>query len=270
MTDHEYLYGKRAVVTGGSRGIGESIARVLHRSGAQVAVNYHASADRAARIVAELNETRPDSARAFGADVSDPQDVGAMFASIDEWVGGVDVLVNNAGYEDCRHLLDIPYASWTKVLHTNLTGPFLCTQEAGRRMEAQFRADPASSGVIINLSSIHDAVPRKGFAHYSAAKSAVAMLTKATALELAEYNVRAVTVAPGAIRTDMNREEIAEFGEHRFREWIPLSRVGETHDVSELVAFLCGPHAAYVTGSHLYVDGGYMQGLVQYDPRPPH
>lgn len=269
MTGNEYLHEKRAVVTGGSRGIGEAIVRALHHAGAKVAVNYRSSADRAGRIVGELNEMRPNSARAFRADVSEPNDVAAMFATIDEWVGGVDVLINNAGYEDCRHLLDISYESWTKVLHTNLTGPFLCTQEAGRRMETQFRADSASSGVIINLSSIHDAVPRKGFAHYSCAKSAVAMLTKATALELAEYNVRAVTVAPGAIRTDMNHEEIAQFGEDRFRDWIPLSRVGETHDVSELVAFLCGPQAAYVTGSHLYVDGGYMQGLVQYDPRPP-
>jgi NAD(P)-dependent dehydrogenase (short-subunit alcohol dehydrogenase family) len=269
MSGELYLDGMRAVVTGGSRGIGEAIVRALHGAGGRVAINYHSSAERASDLAEELNGRRPDSARAFAADVSNPADVAGLFEAVDDWLGGVDVLVNNAGFEDCHHLLDLPFENWRNVLDTNLTGAFLCTQQAGRRMEAQFRAAPTSAGVIVNLSSIHDAVPRKGFAHYSAAKAGVAMLTKATALELAECNVRAVTVAPGAIRTDMNREEIAAFGEHRFREWIPLARVGETDDVAQLVAFLCGPHAAYVTGSSLYVDGGYMQGLVQYDPRPP-
>jgi len=136
-------------------------------------------------------------------------------------------------------------------------------------METQFSGDPTQDAVIINVSSIHGTVPRKGFASYCAAKAGLNMLTKATALELAEYNVRAITVSPGAIETDMNREEIASIGADRFGEWIPLGRVGNAGDVSGLVAFLCGPQGTYITGTNIYADGGYMQSLIQYDPRPP-
>ena len=269
MTQAAPLEGKRALITGGSRGIGAGIVDALHGAGARVVVNYRSAAREAAHRVATLNARRPGSALAVCADVTDEQAVTEMFLRADEWCGGVDILVNNAGFERCDHLLDIALADWRRVLDTNVTGAFLCTREAGRRMEAQFVADPRSTGVIINLSSIHDRVPRKGFAHYCTAKAGLAMLTKATALELAEFGVRAVTVCPGAIATDMNREEIASFGEARFRTWIPAGRIGEVEDVSHLVAFLCGPYAAYVTGTELYVDGGYLQALVQYDPRVP-
>ncbi len=263
------LAGKRAIVTGGSRGIGAGIVDALHEAGARVVVNYRSASDLAAQRVEMLNARRPESAIAMRADVTDEAAVVEMFLRVDEWCDGVDILINNAGYERCDHLLDISLSDWRRVFETNVTGAFLCTREAGRRMEAQFVASPRSTGVIVNLSSIHDRVPRKGFAHYCAAKAGLSMLTKATALELAEVGVRAVTVCPGAIATDMNRDEIASFGEDRFREWIPAGRIGEVDDVSHLVAFLCGPHAAYVTGTELYVDGGYLQRLVQYDPRAP-
>ena len=263
------LAGKRAIVTGGSRGIGAGIVDALHRAGARIVMNYRSAAHEAMRRVEALNSRRPESAIAVRADVADEAAVTEMFRRVDEWCGGVDILVNNAGFERCDHLLDTSLADWRRVLDTNVTGAFLCTREAGRRMEAQFIANRDSTGVVINLSSIHDRVPRKGFAHYCTAKAGLTMLTKATALELAEFGVRAVTVSPGAIATDMNRDEIAAFGEERFQEWIPAGRVGNVDDVSYLVAFLCGRHAAYMTGTELYVDGGYSQRLVQYDPRAP-
>lgn len=261
--DRALLGGQRVLVTGGSRGIGAAIVAELHRAGARVVINYRAAADEAIARQDACNAIRPDSALACQADVSNAESVAALFGAMDAWCGGIDILVNNAGFESVGHLLDLELAQWNRVIDVNLTGAFLCTQEAGRRM-----VKTPGDSVIVNVSSIHDSVPRKGFAHYAVAKAGLHMLTKATALELAEAGVRAVTVSPGAIATEMNRDEIAEFGEDRFREWIPAGRIGEVADVAPLVAFLCGPHARYMSGTNIYVDGAYLQGLVQYDPRP--
>ena len=123
-------------------------------------------------------------------------------------------------------------------------------------------------GVIINISSIHDDVARKGLAHYVTAKAGLKMLGRSLALEWAEYGIRVVTVSPGAIETDMNREAIESFGRDHFEQWIPAGRLGVVADVSEAVAFLCSDKASYITGTELVIDGGYMRNLVRYDDRP--
>jgi NAD(P)-dependent dehydrogenase (short-subunit alcohol dehydrogenase family) len=127
---------------------------------------------------------------------------------------------------------------------------------------------PAGGGVIINISSIHDSVPRKGLAQYCAAKAGLKMLGHCTALEWAEYGIRVVNVSPGAIETDMNREAIDTFGRDRFENWIPAGRLGVTGDVADLVRFLCSNAGSYITATDIYVDGGYMRNLVRYDDRP--
>lgn len=122
--------------------------------------------------------------------------------------------------------------------------------------------------MILNITSMHDKVPRKGLAHYCTAKAGLNMLTKCLALELAEHQIRVVAVAPGAIETDMNRGEIERFGREKFNNWIPLKRLGNTDDITWTCAFLVSDKAAYTTGTTLYVDGGYLESTVPYDPRP--
>jgi NAD(P)-dependent dehydrogenase (short-subunit alcohol dehydrogenase family) len=125
------------------------------------------------------------------------------------------------------------------------------------------------SGVIINISSIHDAVPRKGLIHYCSAKAGLKMFSKCLSLELAESNIRVISVAPGAIETNMNREEINKFGREKFNNWIPSARVGNVDEVANTVAFLASDLSTYINGADLYIDGAYMNNTIQYDPRPP-
>ena len=183
-------------------------------------------------------------------------------AEYDRGFERLDILVNNAGYETTSAAEDLPEVELRGVIEVNLVAPFLLAQQAARRMKA------SGGGVVINLSSIHGQMPRKGLAHYAASKAGLHMLTRSLALEWAEYGIRVVTVSPGAIETDMNRDAIEHFGRAHFEEWIPAGRVGNTADVAEAVAFLCSDRAGYVTGTELVIDGGYLQNLVRYDDRP--
>ena len=257
------LTGKKALVTGGSQGIGSEICRELAFCGADVMINYFSNKVKAEALAKEIRETYKVNAFAVGANVSNSRDVKEMFAKMDRKMGGIDILVNNAGSESIIHALDLTEEEWDRVLDINLKGPFLCSQEAGNRMEKN------GGGVIVNISSIHDTVPRKGLIHYCAAKAGLRMFSKCLSLELAESNIRVVSVAPGAIETEMNRKEIAKFGVDKFEEWIPQGRIGNVSDVARSVAFLASDLASYITGADLYIDGAYMNHTVQYDPRPP-
>ena len=252
------LTGKRALVTGGSRGIGAAICRVLAREGASVAINYLHHADEA-MILAQSLAPR---AIIVQGDVSTESDVVRMVGSVAKQFGGLDILVNNAGCESTVAALDLPLAEWDRVLNTNLRGAFLCAREAARVMSSQH-----SGGVIINNSSIHEAVPRLGLTHYAVSKAGLLMLTRSLGLEWAEHRIRVVGVAPGAIETEMNRAEINAFGRHKFEAWIPAGRLGHVDDVAEAVAFLASDRAAYISGTTLTIDGAYTQNFVRYDPR---
>lgn len=261
--NHIDLTGKTALVTGGSQGIGSEICKQLAACGANVFINYYNNKEKA-EVVAEEIKTAFNVKVVIGrANVSRSKEVKAMFNQLDETLGTLDILVNNAGSESVEHVLDLEEEEWDRVLDINLKGPFLCAQEAGRRMELK------KSGVIINISSIHDTVPRKGLIHYCSAKAGLKMLSKCLSLELAESNIRVVSVAPGAIETNMNREEINKFGREKFNTWIPSGRVGNVSEVAHTVAFLASDMAAYINGSDLYIDGAYMNHTIQYDPRPP-
>jgi len=256
------LKGKKALVTGGAQGIGAQICRELAYCGADVFIDDRSCKEKAEKLVEELKSEYGVKAWTAKADISKSDEVKELFAKIDSQMGGIDILINNAGVESCFHILDLEETEWDDIINTNLKGPFLCSKYAGRRMEKN------GGGVIINISSIHDSVPRKGLAHYCSSKGGLKVLSKCLALELAESNIRVITVSPGAIETEMNREEIAKFGVDKFNNWIPSGRIGNVKNVASTVSFLCSDLASYITGTEIYVDGAYLLSTIQYDPRP--
>ncbi|MCB0744587.1 MAG: glucose 1-dehydrogenase [Ignavibacteriae bacterium] len=257
------LTGKRALVTGGSQGIGSEICKKLASCGADIMINHFRSKEKAEALAAELRETYSVKVEIADADVSNSTEVANLFTLMDKTLGGIEILVNNAGTESVIHVLDLEESEWDRVIDINLKGPFLCSQQAGRRMEK------TGGGVIINISSIHDTISRKGLTHYCTAKAGLKMLAKCLSLELVDKNIRVVSIAPGAIETEMNREEIKKFGVEKFEKWIPAGYVGQVSDVANSVAFLASDYASYIHGADLYIDGGYMNHTIQYDPRPP-
>lgn len=261
------LEGKRAIVTGSSQGIGAEIASLLAEAGARVVVNTHSDAAMAdAMALAETIDRRCGrrAAHAIQADVGVPEDCERLMREGADWLGGLDILVNNAGIENTVAALDLDLTDWDRVMSVNLKGAFVCARAAARIMIAG-----GHGGVVLNTSSIHENVSRLGLTHYAVSKAGLRMLTKALALEWAEFGIRVVGIAPGAIETAANRKEIAAFGKHRFEEWIPLSRLGNPTDVARAVRFLVSDDADYITGTTLEIDGGYVLNLVRYDPRKP-
>lgn len=245
------LDGKRAVVTGGNSGIGEAIAVCLAEAGARVAINYVTQPEAAQSIVQRIQEQR-GNAMAIQADVSDPAAIAKMFASIEAAWGGIDILVNNAGI-DGKHafgwVTDI--AAWRKVIEVNLLGTFYCAREALQRMV------PQKSGVILNISSVHEEIAWSGYSAYTASKAAVGMLTKTLAQEAAPHGVRVLAVAPGAIKTPINRSVWSDPEKLQdLLEKIPLKRIGEPEEVARMVVVLASDIATYVTGRTIFVDGG--------------
>lgn len=257
------LKGKKALVTGGSQGIGAAICQHLAACGADIFINHFESAQKAEDLAAEITNKFSVSVEIGAADVSVKNEVSEMFLQMDQKIGAIDILVNNAGCETVCHVLDLPEDEWQRIMDVNLKGPLLCSQEAGKRMVQK------GGGVIINISSIHDTVPRKGLIHYCASKAGLKMFSKCLSLELIDHNVRVVSVSPGAIETEMNRDEINRFGRDKFEGWIPQGRIGQVEDVAQAVAFLASDLADYIQGADLYIDGAYMNNTIPYDPRPP-
>ena len=259
------LTGKRALVTGGTQGIGEHICKELAACGADVFINYFNEQEKgkAENVARFLKHNYQVQSWIVQGDVSKSEEVIKMFLELDEKMGGIDILINNAGVESTCHVLDLEEKEWDRIMGTNLKGTFLCSQQAGKRMEK------TGGGAIINISTIHDQVPRKGLSHYVTSKAGISMLTKSLALELAESNIRVNAVSPGAIQTEANKKEIAKFGIEKFNNWIPLGRIGNVNDVAPTVAFLCSDLAEYTTGTEIYIDGAYLLSTIQYDPRPP-
>lgn len=254
------LLGRTALVTGSGRGIGAAIAEALARDGCAVALHDRAD-DGLDEAAARLAAAQGVACAGFSADLAAPGAAAKLFAALDRRLPPIDILVNNAGYETTAAAEQMAEDDWRGVLEVNLTAPFLLAQQAARRMQGR-------GGVIINIASMHDSMPRKGLAHYAAAKAGLNMLTRSLALEWAEYGIRVLTVSPGAVETDMNREAIEAFGRDRFEGWIPAGRLGTVADVAAAVVFLCGPAASYITGTELRIDGGYGLNLVRYDDRP--
>jgi 3-oxoacyl-[acyl-carrier protein] reductase len=242
------LAGRTALVTGSSRGIGRAIALELARRGAQVVVNYRTGAERAQAVQAEI-EALGSRALAIGADVSQSSDVDRLFASVGETLGGVDVLVNNAGVTRDTLLLRMDESDWDTVLDTNLKAAFLCTRAALRGMLR------ARWGRVVNVSSVIALAGNAGQANYAAAKAGLVALTRSLAREVGARGITVNAVAPGFVETDMTAH-LTEQARKQLTDRIALDRLGSPEDVAQAVAFLCSPAGAYITGHVLVVDGG--------------
>ena len=250
MTDGKPLAGRTAVVTGGTRGIGLAIARALAEDGASVVVSGR-DAGRLDSAVKEL-ETLGASALGVAADQSKREDCDRLVDAAKERFGRIDVLVNNAGITRDQLLVRMKDDDWDQVLDTNLRGVFLMTRAVAKSMMRQ------KSGRIINIASTAGAMGNPGQVNYSAAKAGVIGLTKAAARELAHWNILVNAVAPGLIETDMAAAIPAEAREALLQQ-VPLKRAGSAREVAEVVRFLAGDGAAYVTGQTIHVNGGlYM------------
>ncbi len=245
------LDGRRALVTGANSGIGQAIAVALGEAGAAVAVNYVVKPEEAEAVAASI---RAGGAKAIAvqADVSDAAQVGAMFASLDQALGGVDILVNNAGIDGpAARGWEADPAAWRRVLEVNLLGAFHCAREALRRMV------PRGSGVVLNLTSVHELIPWTGYSAYTASKAGLGMLTRTLAQEAAPSGVRVLALGPGAIRTPINRGVWSDPKLYAdLLEKIPMKRMGTPEEIARLAVVLVSDAAAYVTGTTVFADGG--------------
>ncbi|MCH7607674.1 MAG: 3-oxoacyl-[acyl-carrier-protein] reductase [Chloroflexi bacterium] len=242
------LEGKRALVTGASRGIGRAVAQRLAADGAAIAVNYHTSEAEATEVVSSITSSG-GTAVSIGGDVSDAAQAAATVAAAAEALGGLDILVNNAGITRDNLVLRLSEEEWDAVLDVNLKGAFLCTKAALRPMLRQ------RSGRIINMTSVVAGTGNPGQANYAAAKAGLIGLTKTVAREVASRGITVNAVAPGFISTRMV-EAITEEQRELVLGRIPLARFGTPADVAACVAFLASDDAGYITGQVLGVDGG--------------
>ena len=240
---------KRALVTGGSRGIGRAVCLALAARGMRVAVNYAGNAAAAEEVVQECLRRGAPDAFAVQADVSDIEQVRALVAAVSERWGGVDVLVNNAGITRDGLLMRMSEQDFDAVLATNLKGAFACMQAVMRPMMKQ------RWGRIVNLSSVVGLRGNLGQANYAASKAGLIGMSKSAAKELASRGITVNCVAPGFIETDMTAV-LPESVRTALLGQIPLARLGAAEEVAAAVAFLASPEAAYITGQVLCVDGG--------------
>jgi glucose 1-dehydrogenase len=252
------LAGKVALVTGASSGIGRGIAEALAEAGADVVINYQRDADGAEETARAV---RASGRRALvaQADVGDPDAVVRLFGALDAEFGRLDILVNNAGIGGGGRVSEADFASWERVIRTNLHGPFLCSQQAARRLIAQ-----GQGGRIVNITSVHEEACSIGSGAYCASKAGLRNLTRTLALELGEHGVTANVIAPGMILTPMNRRAQEDPDYLRWAEaQIPVRRVGQPRDIGGMVVFLCSEAGSYCSGSTFFVDGGWM---LRYPP----
>lgn len=238
----QLLKGRRALVTGGDSGIGKATVLELAARGAAVAINYLEDPATAQAMAADV-EDKGGKAVAVQMDVSKEADVIRAFGEAEEALGGLDLLVSNAGVQEPYPIEELPLESWEKVIGVNLTGAFLCCREAARRME---------TGTIVVNTSVHEIMPWMRFSHYAASKGGLRMFVQSIAKELAPKGIRVCAVAPGATRTPIND------GVHADEDTrpIPAGRWADAEEIARAIAWLASDQAAYVVGTTLYVDGG--------------
>ncbi len=252
------LRNQKALVTGANSGIGEACAVALGAAGAAVAVNYVAGPEEAERVVG-LIRAQGSEAIAVRADVSREDEVQAMFAEMLKAFGTIDILINNAGLQQDAAFQDMTLRQWEKVISVNLTGQFLCAREAVREYLRRGVVPTVSraAGKIICMSSVHEVIPWGGHVNYAASKGGVMQLMKSMAQELAPKKIRVNSIAPGAIKTPINRDawDTPE-ALKKLLTLIPDQRVGEPEDIARTAVWLASDQSDYITGATLFVDGG--------------
>lgn len=242
------LTDKVALVTGGSRGIGSAICHTLAGAGAKVVINYNRSGPEAEKLKEEISAGGRD-AGTFRADISNPEDVKALFEHVGKNFGRLDILVNNAGIIKDKLLLSMELSDWDKVQDVNLRAAFLCTRHAAEMMM------PRHAGKIINISSVSAIRGGRGQTNYAAAKGGLISFTMACAVELSGKGIQVNAVLPGMIVTEMSSRVRKRAGEEILKD-IPAGRFGNPMDVAHLVLFLASDKSDYITGQAIPVDGG--------------
>jgi glucose 1-dehydrogenase len=252
------LEGKNVLVTGGSSGIGQAIAVRFAEYGANVAINYLRQPEEAAGTEEQVRSCVAKVQREgvrdvlVGGDVSNEDDVVRMVGEAVEGLGGIDVLVNNAGIQISRPTEELSSADFDRVLAVNLRGSFMCAREAIRHF-----LDAEKPGSIVNISSVHQLIPKPGYLGYSASKGGMQNLTRTLALEYAGRGIRVNGLGPGATVTPINRAWIDDPEKRRqVEEHIPMQRAGDADEMAGVTAFLASDDAAYITGQTIFVDGG--------------
>lgn len=254
------LEGQPALVTGANSGIGRAVALGLAASGADVVINYIVDPE-AAEDVAHQIEALGRKAMTVKADVSSEEDVRSMFAKAIDQFGTLHIVVNNAGLQRDAPFHDMTLEQWNKVIGVNLTGQFLCAREAVRefRRRGVVKDISVAAGKLVCMSSVHQEIPWAGHANYAASKGGVMQLMRSVAQEAAPLAIRVNGIAPGAIRTPINRPAWeTETAYESLMTLVPYKRIGEPDDIAQAVAWLVSDAADYVTGATLFIDGGMM------------
>ena len=252
------LEGQRALVTGGASGIGRAVAIALGKAGADVVVNYVRGKDQANEVAAEIGKC---GSRAYThqSDVSSEEQVKDMFQKMLQEFGTIDILINNAGLQKDAPFDEMTIDQWNAVINVNLTGQFLCAREAVREFKRRgvVEAVSCAAGKIICMSSVHEIIPWAGHVNYAASKGGVMLMMKSIAQEVAPFRIRVNSIAPGAIRTPINREawETPEAYD-KLMDLVPYKRIGEPEDIARAAVWLASDYADYVNGISLLVDGG--------------
>lgn len=257
----EGLAGKTVLVTGASSGIGQAIAVRFGREGANVAINYvtvKEDAEETQRRIRGYEDCARRVRESGGgvslirADVSKEEEVVHMVRTAIEELGGIDFLINNAGVQIAGASDEIEVDSFDAVMAVNLRGSYLCAREVIRHF-----LEAGKPGAIVNVSSVHELIPKPRFIGYSASKGGMRNLTRTLALEYAGRGIRVNAIGPGATLTDINRSWVEDPEKKRMVEsHIPMGRAGEAAEMASAAAFLCSEEAAYITGQTLYIDGG--------------
>lgn len=243
------LDGKKALVTGASRGIGKAIAIMLASEGADVVVNYHSSPDKASEAAMTV-ELDGEESWVYPANVGDFNDVMRMKKNVEENFGKIDILVNNAGINMDGFFTKMDHKQWKSVIDVNLSGAFNCTRVFIDDLKE------SEQGRIINISSVVGETGNLGQVNYAASKAGVIGFTRSLAREMVRYDVTVNAVAPGFISTDMV-QNIPEKVQERIIKTIPMGRFGEPEEIAEVVAFLASSKASYITGAVINVNGGF-------------
>ncbi|MDN7246857.1 glucose 1-dehydrogenase [Planococcus shenhongbingii] len=245
------LTGKTAIVTGASKGIGKGIAERFGKEKMNVVVDYHTDKRGAEETVAAIT-ANGGNAVFVEADVANEEGVQKLInAALDQY-GSIDVLVNNAGFSKSESSEELSLENWQRVLDVNLTGAFIASREAIKQMLAKGRP-----GCILNITSVHQVIPKVDNAHYAVTKVGLKMLTETLALEYAEQGIRINAIAPGTINTPANPAEDADPEEkQKTLEKIPMKKIGQPEQIAAAAAWIVSSEADYVTGTTLFVDGG--------------